>query len=321
MSRERILVVTTSFPARAGDPAGHFVAAEATRLARDGHDVRVIAPGCDRVIEGVSVYGIPDRGAFGWPGALARLRARPQRALGALGFAREARRRLRAERHDRVVAHWLVPTAWPIAVASSAALEVVAHGSDVRLFTRLPGSLRRRIAGELVERGARLRCVSHELAQALVAADARFAERLHVEPAAVDVSAAPTREAARRALGVDAGARLLVVAGRLVRDKRVEVALGAAELVPGAAVVVVGDGPEAPALRERFPGARFVGLVPRELALTWIAAADLVLTASRVEGAPSVVREARALGVPVVSARAADLERWAASDAGLWLVG
>ena len=55
-------------------------------------------------------------------------------------------------------------------------------------------------------------------------------------------------------------------------------------------------------------------------ALTWIAAADVLLSASRSEGAPSVVREARALGVPVAAARVGDLPAWAQADAGLFLI-
>ena len=54
--------------------------------------------------------------------------------------------------------------------------------------------------------------------------------------------------------------------------------------------------------------------------LRWIAAADVLVSASAHEGAPSVVREARALGVPVVAVSAGDLAQWAERDAGLLLV-
>lgn len=114
--------------------------------------------------------------------------------------------------------------------------------------------------------------------------------------------------------------RLIVIVGRLVRSKRVDVALRSAALVPKANVVVIGDGPQAAELAAEHPGVRFVGLVPRDQALTWIAAADLVLSASRSEGAPTVIREARALGVPVVSTAAGDLTRWMRSDRELWVV-
>ena len=54
--------------------------------------------------------------------------------------------------------------------------------------------------------------------------------------------------------------------------------------------------------------------------LAWIAAADLLVSASRDEGAPTVVREARLLGTPVLAARAGDVERWAAQDPGITLL-
>jgi glycosyltransferase involved in cell wall biosynthesis len=62
---------------------------------------------------------------------------------------------------------------------------------------------------------------------------------------------------------------------------------------------------------------RFLGQLGRSQTLTWIAAADLVLTASLDEGAPTVVREARALGTPVVARAAGDLVEWARRDPGL----
>jgi glycosyltransferase involved in cell wall biosynthesis len=91
-------------------------------------------------------------------------------------------------------------------------------------------------------------------------------------------------------------------------------------LVDGVSVIVVGDGPESPALRAAFPNVRFAGHVPRPTARAFIAAANVLVSASRDEGAPSVVREARALGVPVVALAAGDMSEWAKSDPGLFVV-
>jgi glycosyltransferase involved in cell wall biosynthesis len=104
---------------------------------------------------------------------------------------------------------------------------------------------------------------------------------------------------------------------RLFPEKRVAVALAAARLIPEVKVVVVGSGPERTRLRRQFPEVSFAGQLPHNDALTWLAAADLVLSASRREGAPTVVREARALGVPVVACPAGDVELWSRSDPGL----
>jgi glycosyltransferase involved in cell wall biosynthesis len=220
-----------------------------------------------------------------------------------------------------VIAHWIVPCAWPAALGSAAPLEIVAHGSDVRLLGALPRRLRVSIVGSLLARDARFRFVSGELRQRL-AESTGFAQLNDsaVEPAALDLSDAPDREAARRALAIAADARVVTIVSRLVASKRTEVALSAATLLPKSVVLVVGDGPELSRLRERYPGARFLGQKPRPAALACIAAADVVLSASRDEGAPTVVREARALGVPVVAVSAGDLDEWARDDASLFVV-
>jgi teichuronic acid biosynthesis glycosyltransferase TuaC len=71
-------------------------------------------------------------------------------------------------------------------------------------------------------------------------------------------------------------------------------------------LVVVGDGPERARLARLAEGygldARFVGRTSRPEALAWIAAADALVHSSQVEGLSTVVREAEALGTPVVVA-------------------
>jgi teichuronic acid biosynthesis glycosyltransferase TuaC len=301
----RIAVVTTSYPRQAGDPAGHFVQAEVDALRALGHEVFVLCPE-------------PSNAAFGFPGVLARIRARPSRTLAALGFALRAALRLRrAAPFDRVIAHWIVPAAVPIALGQRAPIEVVVHGSDLGLLEQLPRPMAGLVLWLLGRRGASFRCVSHELRSRLIRLGGPAAAR--VEPCVIDVSAAPTRERARTALGIAEQTELAVVVGRLVPDKRIALALSAATLLP-AEVVVVGDGPELEPARRRFPGVHFTGQLPRPLCLAWIAAADVLISASRREGAPTVLREARALGVPVVSVTAGDLALWAEADPDVHVV-
>jgi teichuronic acid biosynthesis glycosyltransferase TuaC len=321
-SAERIVVITTSYPVSAGDPSGHFVASEVSALRAEGHRVTVIAPRpAGERGDGEDVCWVEAGSAFGWPGAMSRLRERPLRALSVLGFALRARRVLaRQGRVDRVIAHFAVPSAWPIASGHPhGKLEVVVHGSDARLIGRLPRFVRRRIARSL--RAAEVRTVSEELRQALGRAlGPGVAARASVRPALLELTFAPTRVNARRELGIREGERLVVVAGRLIPGKRTEVALAAARLLEATRIVVVGDGPERARLEEAFPEAELVGLVPRARALTWLAAANAVLSASLEEGAPSVVREARALGTPVVALACGDLLHQAESDPGLFVL-
>lgn len=321
---ERVAVVTSSYPRCLGDAAGHFVQSEVKRLLAAGHDVHVFAPGSPSpVSDGSTLHWLGDRGAFGWPGALTRLKERPTRWLGVAEFCVRASAALRRHAPFTLVqAHFLIPSAWPLAlsVGRGTALELVGHGSDVRLFCRLPHALRSRIARSWLSRRATLRVTSEELARALRGACPELAPSLSVGASPIDIENVPNRRDSRRALGLPESRAVALIVARLVPEKRVALALDALDLLEAVETVVVGDGPELASLETRFPRARFTGYLTRSETLRWIAAADVVVSASAHEGAPSVVREARALGVPVVAVAAGDLEQWAESDAGLLLV-
>lgn len=323
---QRVAFVTTSYPSGAGDPSGHFVEAEAEARALAGDDVTVIAPRTPSAglfppaaSSRLRIEWLPGGDAFGPPGALERLRHDGTRVLGALAFVRAARAALRRKGpFDAVVAHWLVPSAWPIATRDAARLEVVVHGSDVRVLEQLPIRMATHIVGSLWSNGARFRFVSRDLRRRLTSRTGiRELALSTVEPAAVDCRGAPSRVEARARLGVAETERLAVIVSRLVADKRVPVAVRWAR-ERAARVVVIGDGPERRALASA--GVQLLGPLPRPETLAWIAAADCLVSASRAEGAPTVVREARQLGVPVVTAPCGDVREWAASDPGITVI-
>jgi teichuronic acid biosynthesis glycosyltransferase TuaC len=321
----RVAFITTSYPAYPGDPAGHFVQSEALAEAARGNLVTVLAPGTEAGFDtgdNPRVLRLPDSGLFGWPGAMQRLRQRPQRLAGAIRFVTAARAALRnLGPFDRLVAHWIVPCGWPIAASYPAAVEVVAHGSDVRLLASLPHALTDSILFGLVRRGASFRFVSHRLRDRLCGgARGWLLSRSRVMPSPIRVAGVPTRAAAREKLGLSPLKPVVLIVSRLVESKRVQIALGAATLVPGARVVVVGDGPQRPSLAARFPGVQWEGQLPRPQALAWMAAADAVVTASRREGACSVVREAVALGTPVVTTPNGDLRPETDCEPLVWVV-
>jgi glycosyltransferase involved in cell wall biosynthesis len=327
---ERVAVLSTSYPRERGDASGHFVASEVAALVRAGHEVHVLAPGSgSQGTDGAMLHWLGDHGAFGWPGALPRLRENPARALGMGEFAWRARGALRALHSAapfvRLQAHFLLPSGWPIAAlgfepSARVSIEIVGHGSDVRVFCRLPKRIRKHITKVWLARGVQLRVSSHELAALLSRENPELSCALRVEASPIDVRGVPARAAARRALGVAESVALALIVARLIPEKRVALALQALALVPDVSVIVVGDGPDLGALSARFPNVRFTGLLARGDALGCIAAADVLVSASAEEGAPSVVREARALGVPVVAVAAGDLAAWAERDAGLLLV-
>lgn len=222
---------------------------------------------------------------------------------------------------DRVIAHWLLPCAWPIASGVSAPLEAVAHGGDVRLLAALPAVLRRHVSRVWLQRELSIRCTSLELQEQLLACTSQaLRSRLRVQAMELELPCRPQRAAARRQLGIEDCARLVLLVARLVPEKRVAEALAAVAYLPGVQVVVVGGGPLQRELSARFSGVGFTGELPRPLALQWIAAADVVVSASRLEGSPTALREARALGVPVVACVAGDLRQRALDDPGLWLI-
>jgi len=324
---ERIALLSSSYPRAVGDPAGHFVASEVAELTAQGHEVHVFAPGPpsnSASSASARIHWLEDRGCFGFPGALSRLHERPLRALGAAEFAlRAASAVRRSGPYARVVAHFFLPCAWPIlplAANGTESLEVVGHGSDVRLFCALPTSLRGHIARQWLRRNVRLRVTSQELAARLERANPELAHALHVAASPLDMTDAPPRAAARAARGLDAAQRVALIVARLVPEKRVDSALRALSLLAEVSVIVVGDGPERERLSAAFPSVRFTGHLARPEALSFIAAADVLVSASLAEGAPTVVREARALGVPVVAREAGDLVAWAERDEQLWVV-
>jgi glycosyltransferase involved in cell wall biosynthesis len=295
----RIAVVSTSYPAHDGDPSGHFVQAEVVELERAGHHVTVVTPA--------------PGGAFGWPGAATRLRARPWLAADAAAWTVRAVRELRAARPERVVAHWAVPGAWPIAaLGPDVELEIVSHGGDVRLLQRLPARMRGRLVASLARRASQWRFVSTHLQGGLLAsvaeADPRAADMLR---AIAVVAASPlgmldvADDVRARKAGLE-GRPLYVCAGRLVASKRVDKVIDyVASKPPGHApvLVVLGDGPERAHLErlaQRWQiDVRFLGKTPRRETLSWIGAADELVHASHAEGLSTVIREAEELGVPV----------------------
>jgi glycosyltransferase involved in cell wall biosynthesis len=101
---------------------------------------------------------------------------------------------------------------------------------------------------------------------------------------------------------------LFAFAGRLTTQKALEVAFAAVEQVPGAVLVVAGDGPDRARL-ERVAAAggadvRFVGPLPRDGVLELFRSADATVLSSAWENFPHTVVESLAVGTPVVSTAA-----------------
>jgi glycosyltransferase involved in cell wall biosynthesis len=117
----------------------------------------------------------------------------------------------------------------------------------------------------------------------------------------------------REELGIAPGVPLVVFAGRLARQKGVDVLLDALDLLqhirPDLTTLIAGDGPERARLEERARAFTLLGgrtrfLGHREDVPRLMAAADVVVLPSRYEGLPNVLLEAMQLGKPVVATAA-----------------
>ena len=131
-------------------------------------------------------------------------------------------------------------------------------------------------------------------------------ERVRVIPnPAPELPQLPSREEARAALGITGPA--LATAGRLTAQKALRDALQAIARVPAVELLVLGDGPERPALEREAETlgvsdrVRLLGAGTRDEVLRLFRAADAVLVTSAWENLPHTVLEALAVGTPVIA--------------------
>ncbi|MDD9935746.1 MAG: glycosyltransferase family 4 protein [Myxococcales bacterium] len=326
----RIGLLTTSFPRYDDDVAGCFVLRHARELAARGHEVEVLAPEPPRgapppTHAGVRVTWVPylrpralQRTFYG-AGAPDNLRADALAWLGPLPFAANllATARGRGAAWDALVSHWALPCALTAGlVRGDRPHTAVLHSADIHLLSRLPGGAR---LARAVARGAsELRFVSEHgrrTFMGLLPPGARQATAAcaRVEPMPIDAPRPPqgSRHELRRSLGLTRFTLLFL--GRLVPIKGLAEAIGALHDRADLELLVAGDGPERPHLERLARGVplhvRFLGTVVGSRKEALLHAADALLMPSRpepdgrTEGAPLVVREAVARGLPVIAAR------------------
>lgn len=98
----------------------------------------------------------------------------------------------------------------------------------------------------------------------------------------------------------DRGPLRVLFVGRVELDKDVRTLAELRGLVADVEWTVAGTGPELPWLRDRMPGARFLGHVPHEVLVTEYQRADVFVTPSRGDSMGNAALEAMACGLPVV---------------------
>ena len=175
-----------------------------------------------------------------------------------------------------------------------------ARGSDIHYWGARPGIGQQIVAAGRAAGG--LLAVSGALRDDM-AALGMPGERIRVHHTGIDLEAfrPVDRTAARAALGVSGP--LLVTAGALLERKGQALAIEALKRLPGATLLLVGDGPDRGRLERLAEGlpVRFLGTRPHAELPALLAAADVMVLPTRSEGLANVWVEALACGTPVVT--------------------
>jgi glycosyltransferase involved in cell wall biosynthesis len=118
------------------------------------------------------------------------------------------------------------------------------------------------------------------------------------------------RQAMRARLGIPAQAAVVIFTGRLAPEKELASLIGAfaavVQRMPGAILILLGDGPSRASLEERArqlglsASVRFAGNQPAGDVPGWLQASDLFALVSSNEGFPCSLSEAMAAGLPSV---------------------
>jgi teichuronic acid biosynthesis glycosyltransferase TuaC len=212
---------------------------------------------------------------------------------------------------DVVLSYWLYPDAFgAMRAASRLGIPWVAgaRGSDLRVRD----AVSRVLTGQVVRRARRLLVVSEDLRRVAIERYGAAPDRTITIPNGCNAAIfhPASRSEARRQLGVDEGAKLVMYVGRLVPEKGLRELLEATAMLsqahPRVELALIGDGPLRDELDQsarriagvpvHLPGAMDASMVAR-----WMAASDLVTLPSYSEGHPNVLVEALASGRPVVA--------------------
>ncbi|CAG7619949.1 glycosyltransferase family 4 protein [Actinacidiphila bryophytorum] len=291
----RVAIVTESFPPDVNGVA-HCALRTAEHLARRGHEPMVVAPAGPHDQEAddpCPVVRVPSLPLPGYPQVRVAIPGRRTAAA------------IAAHRAD--IVHLASP--FVLGVRGLAAATRLRIPAVAVYQTDLAGYAKTYLNAGEAAAWRRIRAVHSAAARTLAPSTASAAAlegqgvpRVHLWPRGVDsVRFHPARrdEALRRELA-PRGELIVGYVGRLAAEKQVELLAGTCEL-PGVRVVVVGDGPSMPALRQALPRAVFLGRrTGGDLARIY-ASLDVFCHTGPFETFCQTVQEAMASGIPVVA--------------------
>jgi phosphatidylinositol alpha 1,6-mannosyltransferase len=296
----RVAIVTESFPPDVNGVA-HCALRTAEHLVRRGHDPLVIAPA------GPAGSQDPPAGHHD-PCPVIRVPSLPLPGYPQVRVALPSRRTAAAiAAHRADIVHLASPFVLGVrgmAAATRQGIPAVAvYQTDLAGYARTYLSLGESTAWR------RIRTVHAAADRTLAPSTASLRDlethgipRVHLWPRGVDsVRFHPAhRDDALRAQLAPNGEILVGYIGRLAPEKHVELLSGVSAL-PGVRVVVVGDGPSAPGLRETLPGALFLGRRTGDELARIFASLDVFAHTGPFETFCQTVQEAMASGLPVVA--------------------
>jgi glycosyltransferase involved in cell wall biosynthesis len=352
--RERVVMITSSYPRFPGDMVGTFLEPIAHGVAARGHDVHVVLPWhplLQRPPREGDVHFHPFRYApfpqlnvFGYASALRadvtlRFAALAAAPLALIAAARVARRVARSVQATVIHAHWVIPFgAVGATIAGRLPLVISLHGSDVFVAERHASI--GAAARAAFRRADRVTACSEDLRQRAIRLGASE-DGSETIPYGVDARRfqpdAALRARRRAALGIRPEQPLIFTAGRLVRKKGFEYLIDAmGELAarwPDAILVIGGGGDLDRELRaraaERGLAERvvFTGVLKQDEVAECLAAADVAVVpsvrddAGNVDGLPNVVMESLASGTALVATTAGGIGAVADDGENALLVG
>ena len=319
MSRDHLLLITTSYPDRGdgSEAAGAFVADLAEALVCH-LPVRVVAPGIRAGPQGTR-RGVSVR-RFASPGRALSLLSptRPSDWRAIAGTLRSLRAETLAAAADGRIAHslalWVLPSGWAAAALArehGVPYSVWALGSDIWSLGRMPG-------------------VRSVLRKVIRGASHRYADGLQLGGDAARIGGLPfeflpsTRriESRHEQLPAEAPPYRLLFLGRWHPNKGIDLLLDALAMLDDdawariAEVRIAGGGPMETLVHERVLALkttgrplRLDGFLDREQAMRALDEADVLLLPSRIESIPVVFSDAMKSGCVVVATPVGDLPR------------